>query len=234
METFELIYEKKKKDDLIQVLLSDGTWLNDEEMTQLFALMAWQKSLNPVQDVRLIWPSVSKMLMEHETRRADLVTPEVRALFRDDVPPLLLLPIASAGHWSLLYYRRQVGRWYHMDSIKGYHAQYAHQVLNTLCFLCCLSTSTRDKGRGFYWDGQIHTFERVPRQRGSWQCGTTVLLFMLVVCESVDDSDIQQHIHMTGESYRHALVKHLINLLLTVYSKTGFYTERTQVHSNSR
>lgn len=200
----------------MRVLLSDGTWLNDEEMTQLFALMAWQKSLKPEKDVRLIWPSVTKMLMEHETRRTNLVTPEVMALFRDDVPPLLLLPIASGGHWSLLYYRRQARRWYHMDSIAGYHAQYAHQILKTLCFLGCLSTNMGDRGKSFYWDGQIRTFERLPRQLGSWQCGTTVLLFMLVVCESVDDNDIQQHVYMTGESYRLALVKHLINLLLTV------------------
>ena len=215
METFGPIDKKENRKELLRVLLSDGIWLNDDELTQLFSLIAWQKSIMGERDVRVIWPSVSKMLMEHKQRRSNLVTPEIKALFQSNVPPLLFLPIAYAGHWSLLFYRRESRRWYHMDSIEGYHAQYARQVMSTLCFLGCLSQRDTDMGHHFYWDGQLCTFKGVPHQLGSWQCGTTVLLFMLVVCESSDDEDVQQHVHMTGEKYRRALVGHLINMLLT-------------------
>jgi hypothetical protein len=205
--SYESLFIKKNAGKHIDSLVRDGTWLDDDAVTELFGLLAWQKGVQ-TNKVRFISPCITKMLMEHQTRRVGVVTQEVWDLFQKDVPPLLFVPICHAGHWSLLYLRNQ--KWWHMDSLGSYHRAYSYEVMRTLKAVGCLDGASA-------WDGRtLHQYQGVPRQPGSWQCATYVLLFMLVLCDSIDERDVQRHIEMCGESYRRSLVDCLINLLLTV------------------
>ena len=206
MESFEERYVRGHEQRYTQLLCAEDydAWLNDDDVHQLFCLIAWRKKLT---NVRIIEHCKTQLVMESEDRRHREVYRPIRALFRDNLPPLLFVPLYHSSHWSLLFYRTATRRWYHMDSLGAYHREYSEQVMRHLAELDLVDDA----------DLTLHRFTGVERQPSGWQCGTCCLLFMLLVACARDDRDLQANIHKTGEVHRVELVRTLIDVLTNVY-----------------
>src|SRR6478752_5056310 len=130
--TFEKSYNPHKRKEHIAILSKPGTSLTDMEIMNLFYLMAWKKGYSR-EDVRIIDSQLIAMIMRGGIKEERSFTQKrIKNLFTIRLPPLLFLPLHHGSHWSLLYYRRGTGQWFHMDSLYPLHSSYARSVLETL------------------------------------------------------------------------------------------------------
>ena len=127
----------------------------------------------------------------------------IKHLFTKDLPEVLLVPIYYSNHWSLLYYRSSTGAWHHMDSLAPYHQHYVKEAMERL-----------DKeGYLLSPNKEVLHFKRMPRQPQGWECGIYLLLYMLIVSESLNDQQIQEKIAFTSDYHRKELTRSLLALL---------------------
>ena len=108
---------------------------------------------------------------------------------------LILFPITDGRHYILLYRRPNKEQWGYMDSKVGSTKAFAFEVIEKLM----------DTYREPY-----HMI--TPEQTGSFECGTYVLLFMLVVA-TFDDNELEQgFLDKLAESNRISLVTRIKKL----------------------
>lgn len=85
----------------------------------------------------------------------------------------IFIPINNGGHWSILYYDRDMDKYYHYDSIPfSYHREYVNECVTNMIDWKVFSDS---KG------GQIIRPTFIPDQPSGWECGYYLLYFAMYI-----------------------------------------------------
>lgn len=93
------------------------------------------------------------------------------------------IALHASLHWSLLYYDAKTRRWYHYDSIDGYHAGYAASFLAFLASEDIISAREKDDAvAAIYHRPDAPYWNWVPpTQAGGWECGFYALMFVFAI-----------------------------------------------------
>lgn len=91
-----------------------------------------------------------------------------------------------------------------MDSLHPYHATYARRLLLLLEREGYLTVAKRS---------EVHYFSALPRQPKGWECGLYLLLYMLIVADSLNDREIASKLYLADDQHRRHITEFLLELL---------------------
>lgn len=197
MKSFGELYKEIKRPIDRETLSRDVT-LTDTELLKFAYLLAHKTDKNP-DNLCIIDPSVTEDLENHYKHGNRSLSEYTKKQFSDN-NPLILLPISGRYHWSLLYYRAGSDHWVHMDPLRPFHEKRAIDVLSLL------------KTLGLIRVTKIKEFIGLPQQRGSTECGTFTLLYMMTVMKFTD-REIQDSIGLLSDRSRKKLCDILLSFL---------------------
>lgn len=220
-EFMKLFLQNPNENIGLAAQLKKGEWLNDDGILKFAYLLACKKG-KTLSDVRIIGPCLLEVMLksfhkdlkltesEKERRMARNIK-NYRCNFEPDVP-LIIIPIHYADHWSLLYWRREPGKWYTMDSLGRYHSERYIYTLNILHERGYLPIEMFQQAGGMDCN-KIQRIEGLKRQPGGWECGTYVLLYILILLEAPNDRALQNSVNLLSERNREKLTKKLLSYI---------------------
>lgn len=128
---------------------------------------------------------------------------------------LLLLPLHSQGHWSLLCYRPAWRQWYCCDSMGALHLNRAKACMEALDRH--LLVPVDEQTRSYFYDD-------MPRQPQSYECARYVLFYAFVLLRTFMDEKshddavkfadaLERELPLVCEANRPAFEGHLLRIL---------------------
>lgn len=139
---------------------------------------------------------------------------------------MVLCPIHSNGHWSLILYLSSVDKWFYTDSKKDYHQEVALSFITWITKLTIHLTSSSSSSSHLYYPSSksnVIISRGYCDQIGDWECGHYMIIFAGIFMECIHQLRLEDYheldimiYNVTLESYKRVVVmKEIINLLIT-------------------
>lgn len=175
-DSFKSAIVNSQRQHCRQQLSSQGTWLDDISVLQLFYHIAVAKQYSRKQ-VCLIDCCLLEAALYGRDDNREKNQGYLRREFREAAATgcsVIMIPLVGLGHWSLLCYRPRAQRWYHMDSMSPLHTRLSNATVAHLERLHAVPPTTASVER-----------LTVKQQLAGWECGLYTLQYMIHVMESV-------------------------------------------------
>jgi Ulp1 family protease len=123
---------------------------------------------------------------------------------------LYIIPLHSNDHWSLLVRMPKIKRWFHFDSIPGYHRSFAIRLADRVDKEIYNIGDKEEEEFDFIY------FKNVPQQNSNWECGIYLLMYAFIMIHyttiyNYDETDDAETIRTDVFDYLRKHLKQLDN-----------------------
>lgn len=203
-------FDERKLSPLRGQLFSREKWSQDTVMNFIHLLLEKTCRPIPVEDVSVVDAGFLSLLVDSTGPIASRSLQVMRDYLSSS--RLLLLPLQSQDHWSLLVFAIGEKTWYHCDSLGDFHRDRVAFVLARLQFIRVLDSA----------EHQLVTFPSLPRQENQVESGSFVVfyafIFIFNIIQEDCDSDIfrrriSKQLPMISEARRPEFLSHLETII---------------------